>query len=278
MPPSSQPQPAAGTVGVQQQQGGAQGGQQQGYSMSQVAAALHQKFQMHMQPNQMAGQGSDISGTGAGGPPLQPGQGGSGQQQAGVGVTGGGPPVSQLSQGMVHQSLHQRLLQQPHHGGGSPAQHSSPMSPQMAQSPHIQSQGGLGPAGSLGSQVRSPQPSPRPQSQPPHSSPSPRMQSSSQPQPSPHRISPQTQSGSPHPAHLTQHHPSMAPPQPPQVQQPAGGALDPSQFSSDQNTIMSQLSGMTGIHGGQGSQPDLLGGNNSNNNQELGMNINHNLM
>ncbi|MEQ2189224.1 hypothetical protein GOODEAATRI_023017 [Goodea atripinnis] len=259
---------------------------------------VNQKFQhqMQMQQNSMGGhQGPDISGGGAGGPPLQPGQGGSGtgQQQAGVGVAGGGPPMSQLSQGMVHQNIHQRLLQQPHLGGGSPAQHSSPMSPQMAQSPHIQGQGGLGPAGSLGSQVRSPQPSPRPQSQPPRSSPSPRMQPSSQPQPSPHRISPQTQTGSPHPGHLAQHHPSMAPPQPPQVQQPGlsqqqqpppVSSVDPSQFSSDQNAIISQLSGMTGIHGGHGSQPDILGGNsnngsnNNNNNQELGTNINHNLM
>ncbi|TKS90103.1 Histone acetyltransferase p300 [Collichthys lucidus] len=227
---------------------------------------------------------------GPGGPPLQPGQGGPGQQQSGVGGGGGGPPLSQTPQGMLHQNIHQRLLQQQHLGGGSPAQHSSPMSPQqqMAQSPHphLQGQGGLGPAGSLSSQVRSPQPSPRPQSQPPHSSPSPRMQPSSQPQPqpSPHRISPQTQTGSPHPGQLSQHHPSMAPPQPPQSQQqalsqqqPPGSSVDPGQFSSDQNSIMSQLSGMTGMHSGQGGQSDMLGGNNSsNNNQELGTNINHN--
>lgn len=109
------------------------------------------------------------------------------------------------------------------------------------------------------------------------------MQPSSQTQPSPHRISPQTQTGSPHPGHLGQHHPSMAPPQPPQQQalaQQPGGSVDPSQFSSDQNSIMSQLSGMTGMHGGQGGQSDMLGGNNGNgsgsNNQELGTNINHN--
>lgn len=103
------------------------------------------------------------------------------------------------------------------------------------------------------------------------------MQPSTQPQPSPHRISPQTQTGSPHPAHLGQHHPSMAPPQPPQPQQP-GAPVDPTQFSSDQNSIMSQLSGMTGMHGGQAGQADMLGGNNngSNTNQELGSNMNHN--
>uniref|UniRef100_A0A667XMB9 histone acetyltransferase n=1 Tax=Myripristis murdjan TaxID=586833 RepID=A0A667XMB9_9TELE len=290
MPPSSQAQPGGvGIGGPQQQQGGGpqsgpgQPGQQQGYpgSMShqQVAAALQQRLQHQMQmqqqqqqqqqQNSMGGlQGQDGGpgggGGGPGGPPLQPGQGGPGQVQPQQG--GGGPPQSQTSQAMLQQAIHQRLLQQQHLGGGSPAQHSSPLSPQqqMAQSPHphLQGQGGLGPAGSLSSQVRSPQPSPRPQSQPPHSSPSPRMQPSSQPQqqPSPHRISPQTQTGSPHPGHLGQHHTGM--------------------FSSDQNAIMSQLSGMTGMHGGQGGQSDMLGGNNSNsnnnNNQELGTNINHN--
>lgn len=99
------------------------------------------------------------------------------------------------------------------------------------------------------------------------------MQPSSQPQPSPHRISPQTQTGSPHPGHLGQHHPSMAPPQPP------GNPVDPAQFSSDQNSIMSQLSGMAGMHSGQGAPSDMLGGNNNgNSNQEMGTNINHNLM
>ncbi|XP_068160913.1 histone acetyltransferase p300 isoform X2 [Antennarius striatus] len=293
MPPSSQPQPQGGAVGVpqqQQQQGGSQGGsgqlgQQQGYpnSMSQVAAAIQQRLQhqMQQQQNTMGGnQGQD------GGPPLQPGQGQ--QQQQGGG--GGGPPLPQTSQSMLHQNIHQRLLhQQQHLGGGSPAQHSSPLSPQqqMSQSPHLQGQGGLGPAGSLSSQVRSPQPSPRPQSQPPHSSPSPRMQPA-QTQPSPHRISPQTQTASPHPGHLNQHHPSMAPPQPPQPQQPVlaqqqqqqpgGGSVDPGQFSSDQNSIMSQLSGMAGMHSGQGGQADMLGGggNGSTNSQELGTNMNHN--
>lgn len=78
----------------------------------------------------------------------------------------------------------------------------------------------------------------------------------------------------------------MAPPHPPQPQQQVlpqqqpGGSVDPSQFSSDQNSIMSQLSGMTGMHGGQGGPSDMLVGNNnngsSNNNQELGTNMNHN--
>uniref|UniRef100_A0A673AQ95 histone acetyltransferase n=1 Tax=Sphaeramia orbicularis TaxID=375764 RepID=A0A673AQ95_9TELE len=282
MPPSSQPQPGGGGVVGPQQQGGPPGGpgqlgQPQGYqgTTSQVTAALQQRIQQQMQmqqqqqqQNPMGGiQGQDgVPGGGAGGPggpPLQPGQGGPGQgqqQQGGVGGGGGGPPLPQTTQGMLHQNIHQRLLQQQHLGGGSPAQHSSPMSPQQ-QSPHLQGQG-LGPAGSLSNQVRSPQPSPRPQSQPPHSSPSPRMQPSSQPQPqpSPHRISPQTQTGSPHPGHLGQHHPN------------------PGQFTSDQNSIMSQLSGMTGMHGGQVGQSDMLSGNNNNNstNQELGTNMNHN--
>ncbi|XP_026171634.1 histone acetyltransferase p300-like isoform X2 [Mastacembelus armatus] len=299
IPPSSQPQPVgAGVGGPQQQQGGPQGGpgqlgQQQGYpnSTSQVSAAIQQRLQhpmqMQQQQNSMGGlQGQDGGpggGGGPGGPPLQPGQGGPGQgqqQQGGVGGGSSGPPLPQVSQGMLHQNIHQRLMQQQHLGGGSPAQHSSPMSPQqqMAQSPHHLQGQGLGPAGSLSSQVRSPQPSPRPQSQPPHSSPSPRMQPQPQPQPSPHRISPQTQTGSPHPGHLNQHHPSMAPPQPPQPQQQPGSSVDPGQFSSDQNSIMSQLSGMTGMHAGQGGQSDMLGGNSNsgNNNQELGTNINHN--
>ncbi|XP_068610300.1 histone acetyltransferase p300 [Brachionichthys hirsutus] len=280
MPPSSQPQPQGGAVGgPQQQQGGSQGGSgQQGYpnSMSQVAAALQQRLQHQMQQQQNAAGGSQ-------GPDGGPAPGGG----------GGGPPLPQTSQGMLHQNIHQRLLQQQqqqHLGGGSPAQHSSPLSPQqqMSQSPHLQGQGGLGPAGSLSSQVRSPQPPPRPQSQPPRSSPSPRMQPT-QTQPSPHRISPQTQAAPPHPAHLNQHHPSMAPPpQPPQqpqqpvlAQQQPGSSGDPGQFSSDQNSIMSQLSGMAGMHGGQGGQggqSDMLGGNNSSssNNQELGTNMNHN--
>uniref|UniRef100_A0A3Q2W7P0 histone acetyltransferase n=1 Tax=Haplochromis burtoni TaxID=8153 RepID=A0A3Q2W7P0_HAPBU len=300
IPPSSQPQPGGG-VGVPQQQGPPPGGPgqlgQQGYQMSQVAAVLqHRLMQQQQQQNQMGGlQGQDVGPSGGpGGPPLQPGQGGSGPGQQPQSGAGGGPQMPQTSQAMLAQNIQQRLLQQQqqqHLGGGSPAHHSSPMSPQqqMAQSPHhhLQGQGGLGPAGSLSSQVRSPQPSPRPQSQPPRSSPSPRMQPSSQPQPSPHRISPQTQSGSPHPGHLSQHYSNMAPPQPPQPQQQQpGSSVDPSQYNSDQNSIMSQLSGMTGMHGGQGGQSDMLGGNNNsggsnnnnNNNQELGTNINHNLM
>ncbi|XP_013768849.1 histone acetyltransferase p300 isoform X2 [Pundamilia nyererei] len=303
IPPSSQPQPGGG-VGVPQQQGPPPGGPgqlgQQGYQMSQVAAVLQhrlmqqQQQQQQQQQNQMGGlQGQDVGPSGGpGGPPLQPGQGGSGPGQQPQSGAGGGPQMPQTSQAMLAQNIQQRLLQQQqqqHLGGGSPAHHSSPMSPQqqMAQSPHhhLQGQGGLGPAGSLSSQVRSPQPSPRPQSQPPRSSPSPRMQPSSQPQPSPHRISPQTQSGSPHPGHLSQHYSNMAPPQPPQPQQQQpGSSVDPSQYNSDQNSIMSQLSGMTGMHGGQGGQSDMLGGNNNsggsnnNNNQELGTNINHNLM
>uniref|UniRef100_H2V3A4 histone acetyltransferase n=1 Tax=Takifugu rubripes TaxID=31033 RepID=H2V3A4_TAKRU len=296
MPPSSQAQPNGATVeGLQQPQGAPQGppgqmGQQQGYpnSLSQVAALqqrLQHQMQMQQQQNPMGGhQGQDGGPTG---PPLQQGQGGPGQvqQQGGVGGGAGGPTLPQASQAMLHQNIHQRLLQHQHLTGSSPAQHSSPMSPQqqMAQSPHLQGQGGLGPAGSLSSQVRSPQPSPRPQSQPPRSSPSPRMQPSSQPQPSPHRISPQTQTGSPHPGHLNQHHPSMAPPQPPQPQQqvlsqqqpPPSAPVDPSQFTSEQNSIISQLSGMAGMQGGQS---DMLGGNSngSNSNQDLGTNINHN--
>ncbi|XP_057682643.1 histone acetyltransferase p300 isoform X2 [Corythoichthys intestinalis] len=272
MPPSSQPQPGGGVRGPgQQQQGGPQGGPGQGYpgNPSQAAAALQQRLhqmQMHQQQpqNSMGGPQGQDGGPGGGTPgaaTLQPGQ----QQQ-------GGPPLPPTNQAMIHQNIHQRLLQQQHLSGGSPAQHSSPMSPQqqMAQSPHphLQGQGGLGPAASLGNQVRSPQPSPRPQSQPPRSSPSPRTQSSSQPQPSPHRISPQTQTGSPHQAHIGQHHPNMAPPQ-----QPAG-PVDPGQFSSDQNAIISQLSGMAAMHAGQGAPSDLLAPNNNNNNtnQELSHN------
>ncbi|XP_037133556.1 histone acetyltransferase p300 isoform X7 [Syngnathus acus] len=300
MPPSSQPQPGGGVRGPgQQQQGGPQGALgQQGYpsNASQVAAALQQRLhqmQMHQQQSQNSMGGSQVQDGGPGG-----GAPGSGQLPTGQTVPGqqqqGGPVLPQTSQALIHQNIHQRLLQQQHLGGGSPAQHSSPMSPQqqLAQSPHphLQGQAGLGPAGALGNQVRSPQPSPRPQSQPPHSSPSPRMQSSSsssQPQPSPHRISPQTQSGSPHPAHIGQHHPNMAPPQPPQQQQPQqqptpGGTVDPGQFSSDQNSIISQLSGMAAMHANQGGQPDMLAptnnnnNNNNNNNQELAPNINHN--
>ncbi|CAB1338235.1 unnamed protein product [Coregonus sp. 'balchen'] len=177
----------------------------------------------------------------------------------------------QSSHAMLQQALHQRLLQQQHLGGGSPAQHGSPMSPQqqMAQSPHPHLQGQALGGQSLSNQVRSPQPSPRPQSQPHHSSPSPRMQ----PQPSPHRISPQTQTGSPHLGHLSQHHPGMVAPQNPQQlsqqQQQQANSGDPGTFGSDPSAMMSQISGMGGLHGT--GQSDMLG-----NNQDLGTNINHN--
>ena len=143
------------------------------------------------------------------------------------------------------------MLQQQLGTGGSPAQHSNPMSPQqqMAPSPHLQAQ-------ALANQVRSPQPSPRPQSQPPHSSPSPRMQ----PQPSPHHISPQTQTGSPHPGHMNQHHPGMGAPPTPQ-QQASAQQNNMEQFGSEQNAMLSQLSGMSGLHGHGGNGQDPLGPN-----------------
>ncbi|XP_014059288.2 histone acetyltransferase p300 isoform X5 [Salmo salar] len=256
-------QPGQGQSGLQQQPGAQPGQQQQGYpstvAQQQAAAVLQQRLQhqhqLQMQQQQhqnaMVGhQGAEGGpGTGVGGPPQQPPQ---------------GTPQPQSSQALLQQALHQRLLQQQQHlGGGSPAQHSSPMSPQqqMAQSPHLQ---GQTLSTSLSNQVRSPQPSPRPQSQPSHSSPSPRMQ----PQPSPHHISPQTQTGSPHPGQLTQHHPGMVVPsqQPPQQQ----NSMD--QFGPDQNAMLSQLSGMSGLHGPGG--PDMLSGNS----QDLGQNINHNTL
>lgn len=242
----------------QQQQGGPQAGLQQNYSgpmSQQVAAALQQRLQQ----NTMGGlQGSD-GGSSLQQQQLQPPQGSS---------------QPQPSQAIIQQALHQRLLQQQqqqqqHLGGGSPAQHNNPMSPQqpMSQSPHLQ---GQQLSTSLSNQVRSPQPSPRPQSLPPNSSPSPRMQ----PQPSPHRISPQTQTGSPHPGHLPPHHTGMvAPPpsqqqqQPSQQQQP--NALDQVPFGSDQNAMLSQLSGMGPLHG-QGTN-DMQ----ASNNQDMGTNINH---
>uniref|UniRef100_A0A674BFH7 histone acetyltransferase n=1 Tax=Salmo trutta TaxID=8032 RepID=A0A674BFH7_SALTR len=260
-------QPGQGQSGLQQQQqpGAQPGQQQQGYpstvAQQQAAAVLQQRLQhqhqLQMQQQQhqnaMSGhQGAEGGpGTGVGGPPQQP------QPPQGA-------PQPQSSQALLQQALHQRLLQQQQHlGGGSPAQHSSPMSPQqqMAQSPHLQ---GQTLSTSLSNQVRSPQPSPRPQSQPPHSSPSPRMQ----PQPSPHHISPQTQTGSPHPGQLPQHHPGMVVPsqQPPQQQ----NSMD--HFGSDQNAMLSQLSGMGGLHGPGG--PDMLSGNS----QDLGQNINHNTL
>ncbi|KAA0725244.1 Histone acetyltransferase p300 [Triplophysa tibetana] len=192
----------------------------------------------------------------------------------GIGGPGGGQGVMDGQVGsqppaMLQQTLQQRLLQQqPHLGGGSPAQHNNPMSPQqpqqqMSQSPHLQ---GQQLSNSLSNQVRSPQPSPRPQSQPPNSSPSPRMQ----PQPSPHRISPQTQTGSPHPGHVPQHHGMVAPPHPqqqPQLSQQAN-AMDQGPFGADQSAMLSQLGGMGNLHG-QGTN-DMLA-----NNQERGTNISH---
>lgn len=251
MPPQQPGQAQAGGL-PQQQQGGPQAGLQQNYSGSmsqQVAAALQQRLQQ--QQNAMGGlQGSD---------------GSSSLQQQQLQPPQGGP---QPSQAIIQQALHQRLLQQQQHqhlSGGSPAQHNNPMSPQqpMSQSPHLQ---GQQLSTSLSNQVRSPQPSPRPQSLPPNSSPSPRMQ----PQPSPHRISPQIQTGSPHPAHLPPHHTGMvAPPQqPPQTsqQQQQANTLDQAPFGSDQNAMLSQLSGMGPLHG-QGTN-DMLAGNN----QDMGTN------
>ncbi|XP_043091433.1 histone acetyltransferase p300 isoform X8 [Puntigrus tetrazona] len=214
---------------------GVQPGQQQSFpgnpAQQQAAAALKQRLaqqhQLQMQQQQnAASQGPDVGHVG--GP--QPTQGG---------------PGLQTSQALLQQALHQRMLQQQQHlSGTSPAQQNNPMSPQqhqMSQSPHLQ---GQQLPSSLSNQVCSPQPSPRPQSQPPHSSPSPRLQ----PQPSPHHISPQTQTGSPHPSHLQQHHSGMAPPPPP-PQQPQHNSKDPSGFGADQNAMLSQLSGLAGLHG-----------------------------
>ncbi|MEQ2170871.1 hypothetical protein GOODEAATRI_004755 [Goodea atripinnis] len=240
--------------------GGPQGQQAQGYPGSvpqQATAALQQRLQhqlqMQQQQNTMAALQSGDGGPGGGG-------GGVPQQTPqGPQPTHGGP-TPQSSQVLFQQTLQQRLLQQQqqqqHLGpGGSPAQHSNPMSPQqpqqMAQSPHPHLQGQALPT-SLANQVRSPQPSPRPQSQPPHSSPSPRMQ----PQPSPHHISPQVQTGSPHPGHLNQHHPGMVVPQ----QQPTSQQQNVmEQFGSEQSAMLSQLSGMAGLHGPGGSGPDSMG-------------------
>lgn len=256
MPPQQPGQAQAGGL-LPQQQGGPQAGLQQNYSGSmsqQVAAALQQRLQQQQQ-NAMGGlQGSD-GGSSLQQQQLQPPQGGS---------------QPQPSQAIIQQALHQRLLQQQqqqhqHLGGGSPAQHNNPMSPQqpMSQSPHLQ---GQQLSTSLSNQVRSPQPSPRPQSLPPNSSPSPRMQ----PQPSPHRISPQIQTGSPHPGHLPPHHTGMvAPPQQSQQtsqQQQQANALDQAPFGSDQNAMLSQLSGMGPLHG-QGTN-DML----ASNNQDMGTN------
>ncbi|TKS91650.1 CREB-binding protein [Collichthys lucidus] len=216
--------------------------------------------------NVMAGGGPQVNMNAAG--PGQPGGdaggggvGGPQQPPQGPQPTQGGPP----SQALIQQALHQRLLQQQQQhlgpGGGSPVQHSNPMSPQqpqqMSQSPHPHLQGQTLPT-SLANQVRSPQPSPRPQSQPPHSSPSPRMQ----PQPSPHHISPQMQTGSPHPGHLNQHHPGMVvPPQQQQQQTQQQQQNSMEQFGSDPSAMLSQLSGMAGLHGPGGNGQDPLGQN-----------------
>uniref|UniRef100_A0AAY4BVY9 histone acetyltransferase n=1 Tax=Denticeps clupeoides TaxID=299321 RepID=A0AAY4BVY9_9TELE len=237
-------------------QPGQQPPQQGGYPN---AMALQQRLQhqLQVQQQQQQQQNAMLQGVDCGpGVPQPP------QQQ------GGPQPQASLMHPVLHQRLLQQQQQQQHLGGGSPAQHSSPMSPQqqaqqqMSQSPHLQ---GQPMATSLSNQVRSPQPSPRPQSQPPHSSPSPRLQ----PQPSPHHISPQTQTGSPHPSHLAQHHAGMV--APPQQQQPQQqNSMDPGPFGPDQSAMMSQLGGMGGLHGPGG--PDVLSGSG----QDLGATINHN--
>uniref|UniRef100_A0A087Y961 histone acetyltransferase n=1 Tax=Poecilia formosa TaxID=48698 RepID=A0A087Y961_POEFO len=199
-------------------------------------------------PRVLAALQSGDAGPGGGGVAQQPPQGTQPPQ---------GGPTPPSSQTLFQQTLHLGP-------GSSPAQHSNPMSPQqplppqqMAPSPHPHLQGQALPT-SLANQVRSPQPSPRPQSQPPHSSPSPRMQ----PQPSPHHISPQVQTGSPHPGHLNQHHPGMVvpPPQPQQQQSQQQNAME--QFGSDQSAMLSQLSGMASLHGPAGAGgPDPMGQN-----------------
>ncbi|TRY57738.1 hypothetical protein DNTS_012296 [Danionella cerebrum] len=223
-----QQQQQQGYMGQQVPQGGqplqgVQPGQQQNFASNsaqqQAAAAalqqrLAQQHQLQMQQNAVS-QGPDM------GP--------------------GGPPQSaQTPQALLQQALHQRLFpqqQQQHLTVNSPAQQQQ----QMSQSPHLQ---GQQLQSSLSNQVCSPQPSPRPQSQPPNSSPSPRLQ----PQPSPHHISPQTQSGSPHPSHLQQHHPGMTS-LPPPPQQPQHNPKDPGGFGADQSAMLSQLGGMAGLHG-----------------------------
>uniref|UniRef100_A0A1A8LDQ4 histone acetyltransferase n=1 Tax=Nothobranchius pienaari TaxID=704102 RepID=A0A1A8LDQ4_9TELE len=228
--------------GPPQQQGGLPGQQGPGYPGTIAQQRL--QHQLQMQQNSMAAHPGGDTGQGGGGSQQQP----PGPQPIQSGPT---PPSSQA---IFQQTLPQRLLQQQqqHLGpGGSPAQHSSPMSPQqVTQSPHPHLQGQA-----LANQVRSPQPSPRPQSQPPHSSPSPRMQ----PQPSPHHISPQMQTGSPHPNHLNQHHPGMGVPPQQQAASQQQNAME--QFGSDQNAMLSQLSGMAGLLGSGGSGQDPMGQN-----------------
>uniref|UniRef100_A0A671P770 histone acetyltransferase n=1 Tax=Sinocyclocheilus anshuiensis TaxID=1608454 RepID=A0A671P770_9TELE len=265
LPPQQPGQPQPG--GLQQQQGGTQQNYSGSMSHQQVAAALqqrlqHQQLQMQQQQQQQQQQGALAGLQGADG---GPGSGGPLQQQQMQSA-----PIGSQSQVMLQQALQQRLLQQQqsHLGGGSPSQH-NPMSPQqpqqqISQSPHLQ---GQQLPNSLSNQVRSPQPSPRPQSQPPNSSPSPRLQ----PQPSPHRISPQTQMGSPHPGHLPQHHGGMVAHPPPQQQpQQQANAMDQGSFGGDQSTMLSQLGGMGALHG-QGTKDMLT------DNQDMGSNMNHSL-
>lgn len=72
------------------------------------------------------------------------------------------------------------------------------------------------------------------------------------------------QTGSPHPGHLNQHHPGMVVP-PQQQQQTTQQQSSMEQFGSDQSAMLSQLSGMAGLHGpGAGGQ------------DPLGQNMNHN--
>ncbi|XP_037834605.1 histone acetyltransferase p300 isoform X3 [Kryptolebias marmoratus] len=264
-PPAMGQGPPGGPPLGPQQPGGPPGPQGPGYpgsvAQQQATAALQQRFQhqVQMQQTTMAAHpGGDAgpSGGGVGGPQQAP---------QGPQPTQGGPSPT-TSQVHYQQTMSQRLLQQQHMGpGGSPAQHSNPMSPQqpqqVAQSPHPHLQGQVLPT----SLVRSPQPSPRPQSQPPHSSPSPRMQ----PQPSPHHISPQMQTGSPHPTHLNQHHPGMiVPPQQQQQQQQQSTSQQQNtmeQFGSDQSAMLSQLSGMAGLHGPGANGQDPLSQNISHN-------------
>ncbi|XP_029997672.1 histone acetyltransferase p300 isoform X5 [Sphaeramia orbicularis] len=263
-PPPVGQGPSGGPNLGPQQPSGPPGQQGQGYpgsAQQQATAALQQRLQHQhhlqmQQQNAMAGLPGGDTGPGGGG-----GVGGPQQPPQGPQPPQSGPPPPS-SQALLQQAIHQRLLQQQQHlgPGGSPAQHSNPMSPQqpqqMAQSPHPHLQGQALPT-SLANQVRSPQPSPRPQSQPPHSSPSPRMQ----PQPSPHHISPQMQTGSPHPGHLNQHHPGMVVPPQQQQQQTTQQQNSMEQFGSDQSAMLSQLSGMAGLHGPGANSQDPLGQN-----------------
>ncbi|XP_035380966.1 histone acetyltransferase p300 [Electrophorus electricus] len=177
------------------------------------------------------------------------------QQGAGLPDGGGAPPATPPA--LLQQALRQRLLQQQQQmGGASPAHQNNPMSPQqqqqMSQSPHLQGQ--QLPATSLGNQARSPQPSPRPQ---PHAQPP--------AQPSSHRISPQTQTGSPHPGQLPRHLPGMAPPPP---HPPAQNAMEAAGFGADQSSTLPQLGGMPGLHAATANDMMPPSG------QELGVNMN----